>query len=71
MSGEKLYSDVNWVVALVSVVRSHGSLSRSRKELFEDDCVPHPDFFPYCAELLKGTAMTCEFGVLVAVIFRR
>ena len=28
--------------------------------ILEDDCVPHPDFFPYCAELLSRYATTPE-----------
>lgn len=28
--------------------------------ILEDDCVPHPDFFPYCAELLSRYATTSQ-----------
>jgi hypothetical protein len=39
--GERMISGLNWVFSLVE-----------EAILLEDDCLPHPTFFPYCQELL-------------------
>lgn len=51
---EKLYSDVNQGCRL-GVSRAITWFFEQVEEgiVLEDDCVPHPDFFPYCAELLE------------------
>jgi hypothetical protein len=50
---ERLYSDVNQGCRL-GVSRAITWFFEQVEEgvILEDDCVPHPDFFPYCAELL-------------------
>lgn len=40
-SGERIISGLNWVFSLVE-----------EAVILEDDCLPHPSFFPYCRELL-------------------
>jgi hypothetical protein len=40
--GERMISGLDWVFSLVE-----------EAILLEDDCLPHPSFFPYCEELLK------------------
>jgi hypothetical protein len=51
---ERLYSDVNQGCRL-GVSRAITWFFDQVKEgiILEDDCVPHPDFFPYCATLLE------------------
>ena len=51
---EKLYSDVNQGCRL-GVSRAITWFFDQVEEgiILEDDCVPHPDFFPYCATLLE------------------
>ena len=51
---EKLYSDVNQGCRL-GVSRAITWFFEQVEEgiILEDDCVPHPDFFPYCATLLE------------------
>jgi len=51
---ERLYSDVNQGCRL-GVSRAITWFFEQVEEgiILEDDCVPHPDFFPYCAELLE------------------
>jgi hypothetical protein len=50
---ERLYSDVNQGCRL-GVSRAITWFFEQVEEgiILEDDCVPHPDFFPYCATLL-------------------
>ncbi len=50
---ERLYSDVNQGCYL-GVTRAISWFFEHVEEgiILEDDCVPHPDFFPYCATLL-------------------
>lgn len=50
---ERLYSDTNQGCRL-GVSRAIGWFFEQVEEgiILEDDCVPHPDFFPYCTELL-------------------
>jgi hypothetical protein len=51
---ERLYSDVNQGCRLgVSHAISWFFEQVEEGIILEDDCVPHPDFFPYCAALLK------------------
>lgn len=38
----RVVSGLNWVFSQVE-----------EAVIFEDDCLPHPDFFPFCAELLE------------------
>jgi hypothetical protein len=51
---ERLYSDVNQGCRL-GVSRAISWFFEQVEEgiILEDDCVPHPDFFPYCAGLLE------------------
>ena len=51
---EKLYSDENQGCRL-GVSRAISWFFEQVEEgiILEDDCVPHPDFFPYCATLLE------------------
>lgn len=51
---ERLYSDVNQGCRL-GVSRAITWFFEQVEEgiILEDDCVPHPDFFPYCATLLE------------------
>jgi hypothetical protein len=51
---ERLYSDVNQGCRL-GVSRAITWFFEQVEEgiILEDDCVPHPDFFPYCASLLE------------------
>jgi hypothetical protein len=51
---ERLYSDVNQGCRL-GVSRAIDWFFEHVDEgmILEDDCVPHPDFFPYCATLLE------------------
>jgi hypothetical protein len=51
---ERLYSDVNQGCRL-GVSRAITWFFEQVEEgiTLEDDCVPHPDFFPYCATLLE------------------
>jgi hypothetical protein len=51
---EHLYSDTNQGCRL-GVSRAISWFFQQVEEgiILEDDCVPHPDFFPYCAELLE------------------
>ena len=51
---ERLYSDVNQGCRL-GVSRAISWFFEQVEEgiILEDDCVPHPDFFPYCASLLE------------------
>jgi hypothetical protein len=51
---ERLYSDVNQGCRL-GVSRAITWFFEHVEEgiILEDDCVPHPDFFPYCAALLE------------------
>ena len=51
---ERLYSDVNQGCRL-GVSRAISWFFEQVKEgiILEDDCVPHPDFFPYCTTLLE------------------
>lgn len=53
-SVEKLYSDVNQGCRL-GVTRSLNWFFEHVEEgiVLEDDCLPHPDFFRYCAEMLE------------------
>ncbi len=51
---ERLYSDVNHGCRLgPSCAISWFFKQVEEGIILEDDCVPHPDFFPYCAELLE------------------
>ncbi len=51
---ERLYSDVNQGCR-IGVSRAICWFFEQVEEgiILEDDCVPHPDFFPYCATLLE------------------
>jgi len=51
---ERLYSDVNQGCRL-GVSRAISWFFEQVEEgiILEDDCVPHPDFFPYCTTLLE------------------
>jgi len=51
---DRLYSDVNQGCRL-GVSRSISWFFEQVEEgiILEDDCVPHPDFFPYCTTLLE------------------
>jgi hypothetical protein len=51
---ERLYSDVNQGCRL-GVSRAISWFFEQVEEgiILEDDCVPHPDFFPYCTALLE------------------
>jgi hypothetical protein len=51
---ERLYSDVNQGCRL-GVSRAISWFFEQVEDgiILEDDCVPHPDFFPYCATLLE------------------
>lgn len=51
---ERLYSDVN-LGCSVGPIRAITWFFEKVEEgiILEDDCVPHPDFFPYCATLLE------------------
>jgi hypothetical protein len=51
---DRLYSDVNQGCRL-GVSRAISWFFEQVEEgiILEDDCVPHPDFFPYCATLLE------------------
>lgn len=51
---ERLYSDLNQGCRLgVSHAITWFFEQVEEGIILEDDCVPHPDFFPYCAALLK------------------
>lgn len=51
---EKLYSDVNQGCRLgVSRAITWFFVQVEEGIILEDDCVPHPDFFPYCNTLLE------------------
>lgn len=64
---ERLYSKTNYGCGL-SVCRALSWFFEQVEEgiILEDDCVPHPDFFPYCAELLaryrNDTRVWCISG---------
>ena len=64
---ERLYSDVNQGCRL-GVSRAISWFFEQVEEgiILEDDCVPHPDFFPYCNTLLEryrhDTRMWCISG---------
>ena len=66
-----LYSDVNQGCRL-GVSRAITWFFEHVEEgiILEDDCVPHPDFFPYCQNLLDRYRYDNVFGVLVEVIFK-
>jgi hypothetical protein len=51
---ERLYSDVNQGCS-IGPIRAISWFFEQVEEgiILEDDCVPHPDFFPYCATLLE------------------
>lgn len=51
---ERLYSDVNQGCS-IGPIRAISWFFEQVEEgiILEDDCVPHPDFFPYCATLLQ------------------
>jgi hypothetical protein len=51
---ERLYSDVNQGCS-VGPIRAISWFFEQVEEgiILEDDCVPHPDFFPYCTTLLE------------------
>jgi hypothetical protein len=51
---ERLYSDVNQGCS-IGPIRAISWFFDQVEEgiILEDDCVPHPDFFPYCASLLE------------------
>ena len=51
---ERLYSDVNQGCS-VGPIRAITWFFKQVEEgiILEDDCVPHPDFFPYCTTLLE------------------
>ena len=63
---ERLYSDVNQGCRL-GVSRAITWFFEQVEEgiILEDDCVPHPDFFPYCATLLEP-----ERGIHPAFVLR-
>jgi hypothetical protein len=64
---ERLYSKTNYGCGL-SVCRALSWFFEQVEEgiILEDDCVPHPDFFPYCTELLaryrNDTRVWCISG---------
>ena len=41
-----------------------------RTIILEDDCVPHPGFFPFCAELLERYAGDSRVGVVASDNFQ-
>ena len=51
---ERLYSDVNQGCS-IGPIRAINWFFEQVEEgiILEDDCVPHPDFFPYCTTLLE------------------
>ena len=51
---ERLYSDVNQGCS-IGPIRAISWFFEQVEEgiILEDDCVPHPDFFPYCTTLLE------------------
>jgi len=67
---ERLYSDVNQGCRL-GVSRAISWFFEQVEEgiILEDDCVPHPDFFPYCTTLLEryrhDTRVWCISGTNV------
>lgn len=52
---ERQYADVNQGGAKIAVSRAITWLFQHVEKgiILEDDCVPHPDFFPFCATLLE------------------
>jgi len=38
--------------------------------IIEDDCVAHPDFFPYWRSFWSAFAMTAAYGISAAITFR-
>ncbi|MDI9406541.1 MAG: hypothetical protein QM522_07510 [Chitinophagaceae bacterium] len=51
---ERLYADVNQGCRLgVSLAISWFFEQVEEGIILEEDCVPHPDFFPYCTTLLE------------------